>query len=63
MVQRREPPLRRLPRGRRGLKYGVTLLSGVTLMSPPAREAWIEIFWIVVLFLVFGVASREGGVD
>ena len=32
-------------------------------MSPPAREAWIEIFWIVVLFLVFGVASREGGVD
>ena len=37
------PISRRLPQGRRGLKYCEVYNNGSNTLSPPAREAWIEI--------------------
>ena len=55
--------VRRLPRGRRGLKLICVARTAPRLMSPPAREAWIEIARNQETLPVDGVASREGGVD
>ena len=32
-------------------------------MSPPSRGAWIEIPFLLVVFLACGVAPLAGGVD
>ena len=32
------------------------------ILSPPAREVWVEIDVKIIIFDEFNVASREGGV-
>ena len=41
----------------------VVATSSTTVLSPPARVAWIETPESVCRLFIVGVATREGGVD
>ncbi len=53
----------RLPSGRRGLKLDGVACGVVELLSPPIREAWIEMLWVEWFAAWLEVASHPGGVD
>ena len=45
------------------MKLAGLFLPQLQKMSPPAREAWIEMFRLLEIDPQAQVASREGGVD
>ena len=55
--------IRRPPHGGRGLKFCKGGKVSLSLMSPPARGAWIEIRSRTEWEALIHVAPRTGGVD
>ena len=54
--------LRRPPHGGRGLKFLTRVDMSISLQSPPARGAWVEIMTVDAWFKEWLVAPRTGGV-
>ena len=58
-----QPPVCRPPHGGRGLKFCAPAASGVKLLSPSSRRAWIEIIYFQAAFRALRVALLTEGVD